>query len=483
MTAAPHTEKPKGSARIFRNFGSLTAGKILGDVFLFFLFVVLSRAFGQEGVGQYSFAMALTGFFMVVADFGLEFLTIKEMSRYTGRLGEYYGSIFMLRLIQAAGASALLLLLLLALPLPYDTKVIVALVGVYQFTYKIMDGFAAVFVAREEMHTAALLTSSLRIVAALLAIGVILLGGGLVIALVVLPVIGCIQVILGYIIVDRRHGPMQLTLSWQYVRDTMSRAVPYALSEFLRQLSTRTDVVLLGFILGASAAGVYNAAYRVIFLLIFLPYFGAMSIFPIASKLYLSAREEFAALYHKALNISILAGVPASFGLWLIAPELITLIFGETFAESIGILRWLAWLLLTFCLKFVMQIFLMACDRQNEMTASQWIAAGIGMVLMVGMIYWRGPEGAAIATLCAEAVLVVLYAIQLRPLLGWPQVRLRLIISAVATASFCLPLVLLHAQSMVLIIPTAIVFYTTTLFLFKEIRRNELQALMCLLRR
>jgi O-antigen/teichoic acid export membrane protein len=46
----------KLSARlIFRNFSFLIVGKTLGDVFTFILFVLLSRAFGQEGIGQYSF--------------------------------------------------------------------------------------------------------------------------------------------------------------------------------------------------------------------------------------------------------------------------------------------------------------------------------------------------------------------------------------------------------------------------------------------
>lgn len=90
----------KLSARlIFRNFSFLIVGKTLGDVFTFIFFVLLSRAFGQEGIGQYSFAMALAGFFWVFAEFGLYNLSIKEMSRHTGDLGEYYGGIFSLRLI------------------------------------------------------------------------------------------------------------------------------------------------------------------------------------------------------------------------------------------------------------------------------------------------------------------------------------------------------------------------------------------------
>ena len=50
-------------------------------MFTFVLFVVLSRTFGQDGIGQYSFAMALTGFFGLFGDFGLYNLSVKEISR------------------------------------------------------------------------------------------------------------------------------------------------------------------------------------------------------------------------------------------------------------------------------------------------------------------------------------------------------------------------------------------------------------------
>ena len=52
-------------------------------LFTFILFVLISRKFGQEGIGQYSFAVGLTGFFAVCADFGLYNYSIKEISAQT----------------------------------------------------------------------------------------------------------------------------------------------------------------------------------------------------------------------------------------------------------------------------------------------------------------------------------------------------------------------------------------------------------------
>jgi hypothetical protein len=55
-------------------------------------------------------------------------LSIKEMSRHTGELGEYYGGIFSLRLTLSIIVLSVLLLALPFLSFPHDTKLIIGLV-------------------------------------------------------------------------------------------------------------------------------------------------------------------------------------------------------------------------------------------------------------------------------------------------------------------------------------------------------------------
>jgi hypothetical protein len=67
-------------------------------------------------------------------------------------------------------------------------------------------------------------------------------------------------------------------------------------------------------LINAAAAGIYNVAYRVIFLLTFAPHFAATAIFPQASRLYATSHSEFKALYHNSLNLIILLGLPIYYG-------------------------------------------------------------------------------------------------------------------------------------------------------------------------
>jgi O-antigen/teichoic acid export membrane protein len=473
----------KRLSRIVRNFGSLALGKTVGDGFTFLLFVVLSRVFGQEGVGHYSFAMALTGFFMVLADFGLYNFSVKEMSRWTGDLGAYYGGIFSVRLVLGTTSLVLMLLLVPFLSLSYEAALAIVLIGAYQVFYTWLNGFAAIFVAREEMHFAGLLELSLRMLTALVSIGVVMAGGSLGTALAVLPIVTFGHLFAAYYLVVRKYGAIQLKLSWSYLTHTLHEAVPYALFIFLRQLSTRTDVILLGFFLSAAAVGVYNAAYRIAFLFMFLSYFIGLTLFPLASRLYVHSRQELATLYHRSLNLVILIALPLAFGLWLVAPDLIHLIFGEDFTGSVSVLRYLTWLIFIMFVKSIMGVFLTSCDRQTERTKGQWIAVWVNVIGNIILIPTLGVKGAAITVLLSESLLVLLFAMRLRDLVGWPRVGSRLVMGAMGTAATCLPFIVrVPTLPLGLAISTSVLLYVSILTLFKEIRQNEIRALLGLLR-
>jgi O-antigen/teichoic acid export membrane protein len=481
MQKIPSEFAQKRTLRIFKNFGFLTAGKVAGDFFTFLLFVVLSRAFGQEGIGIYSFAVAFTGFFVVFVDFGLYHFAVKEMGKYPESLQDYYGAFFLLRLILGIFVLTILSLTVPFLSFSTETKWVIFFIGSYQILYTLVDILAAAFVSREDMHLAGLLGFSLRLVSSLASIIVVYHVGSLVAAIAVLPIVTFAQIFLAFYLVRRKYGKPHLDFSWTRLKSLLSSATPYGLSELLRQLSTRVDVVILGFFLGAAPAGVYNVGYRVIFLIQFIPYFGAIALFPLASRLFLESRDGFEALYHRSLGIIVLLGVPASAGLWLISSDLIGLIFGVEFAESVPVLQLLAWLIFILGLKFIMQIFMMSCDRQVQMMRSQWISAWVNVLGNLTLIPLVGVLGAAIATLVSETVLIILYMIRLKDVLSWPRISSRLAIAIIGTVAFAIPLSVFPFLPLVAMIPIAGLIYVGTLFLFKEIRNSEFQLIFDML--
>lgn len=467
--------KEKGGRKIFLNFSFLALGKMLGDVFTFVLFVALSRAYGPDGIGEYSFAIAFTGFFAVFSDFGLHGLSLKELSRVDGALGPPFSRFFTLRIFLSLSVLILLFIALPFLPFSYESKLILVLVGIYQVLYRVAEGFSVVYIAREEAHISGILELSLRAAITLIGIIVILMGGGLVSAILVFPVITAIQATVSYIILCRRYGKPQIIFSLEVLKKTFHESVPFGFSLILYQLYSRVDVILLGFLISASAAGIYNVAYRIVFMLLFVPHFAAVALTPQVSRLYLSSKTEMSALYTRTMRFVVLIGLPVSAGLWLTAGEVIHLIYGEEFEESILVLQLVSWLIIIFFLSRMMMTFLTCCELQSAATKLQWITAAANVIGNLVLIPKYGVSGAAVATLISESILVLLFILRLKDELGLPDIMSSILISLAGTITFCIVFIFLPSTPLYIVIPGSFILYITVLMLFEDTRKNEIE--------
>jgi O-antigen/teichoic acid export membrane protein len=475
------SQSGKGFKKIFKNFSLLTFGKISGDFFTLILFVVLSREFGKEGIGEYSFAVGLTGLFAVCADFGLYSYTVKEISKDKNAFINHFNRIISLRTIQSAAVFFVLLIVVVFLKFPAESKMIIVLIGIYQIVYSSIDGISAVFIAHEYMHISAVMDASFKIVSSLTAILIALLGGRIVVSLTALPVIAIIMFFAARIVLRKKIGKSKLIFSYDALKETFKHAVPYGTSDFLWQLYARIDVVLIGFILGESAAGIYNVGYRVVFFLFFFARFASVALFPIVSRLYHESKFEFQKMYDKSLSMIIIICLPVSAGLWLIAPKLIELVFGSAFSESAAILRILSGLFIATCVSSIMEVFLMSSDRQVRRAKRQWTATWITIILNAVLIYLYGIEGAAVAVLTCSILLVVFYLFEMKEVIGFPEVMSRLLISLLGVLAFCVPLSFLNHLSIFLMVPAAVFIYLAVILIFKDVRRNELRMFLSLI--
>jgi O-antigen/teichoic acid export membrane protein len=464
----------RGVRKIAQNLGSLITGKVLGDAITFVFFVVLSRAFGQDGIGKYSFAIGLTGFLAVLADFGISSLSIKEMSRIDGSVGNYFGRILCVRFFLTFIVVAAMFALLPLLEFSYETKVIIAIIGIYQIAGSLLGGHTSLFIARQDMHLVGVIEVSRSGFSALFGIILIQLGYGIVVALCALPIVTIVHVLGAHFIVVRKYGKPEIAWNLSEIRKQLKEAIPYGSLLLLNQINTRLDVILLGFFLTIDAVGIYNVGYRIVFMTLFIPRFVGTVLFPIASRFYSESQLELEHLYKKSLNYSCLIGLPAAAGLWLIAPQLVVLLFGEAFSESATVLRYLILVLFLTFFKSIMGVFLTSCDRQEARRNSQFFTACIMIVAAPLLIFYMGIRGAAIATLLSEVLVVALFAYHLRGILGWPKLWPRVAIGGFGTAAFLAILSPFEHLPLFFVIPSAAIIYLGTLLLFTEIRKNEL---------
>jgi O-antigen/teichoic acid export membrane protein len=481
--AAAGVDTQGGWPAIFRNVGLLTAGKIIGDGFTFLLFVALSRAFGAEGIGRYSLAMALTGFVLVLAEFGLNALAVKQLSRHPDSFRDWFGAVLALRLLLAGGGLLLLAGIVPWLPFEYETRLVIALIGVYHALLPLVDGFAGAFVARERMVPAVVLQLSLRITSAVVAIALAFGGYGLVAAVAAIPAMTALHAALGWGWVAAVFGWPRWRAPGQLLRQILLEARHFALSGLLFQVVARIDVVLLAFLLGTAAAGSYNAAYRIVHLGMFVASVASLALLPLASRLHVSSQEAMRSAFGDVIRFALLLAVPAAAGVALVAAPLIDALYGPGFEASARWLRLLALALACSILKSVFEVFLVASDRQRDRVRMQIIAAAVNALALVVMIPLAGVAGAAMVTTLSEGLLAALLGWQLIRLLGRPRLGARAVAAGVGTLAFTLPLAVWPGLPLWLSIAVAVLLYFTVTLVFADVRHAEGASLLRTLRR
>jgi O-antigen/teichoic acid export membrane protein len=185
------------------------------------------------------------------------------------------------------------------------------------------------------------------------------------------------------------------------------------------------DRLLIGRYLGAGALGIYALAYNVM-LAPFTQIAGPLQqvLFPAFSRMR-DDRRRMAAVWIRTTRLVGAISIPALTGLIIVAPDFVSTVLGERWAEATPIIRILAWVGLMQSLQTLNGEILLALGRAGTLLnfTVLWFAASLGAVV-VGL-QW-GIVGVAVSYLVASLFVEPLNAVITARALGisvWMFVR------------------------------------------------------------
>ena len=465
---------PAKATRTVSNLSSLIAGQLLGDLFLFALFILMSQRYGQTGLGTYSFAIALTNIFAGLATFGLHAYSVKELNRSSSP-GELFGAIVATRFVLCAISFAGIWLTTFLLQLDPDLVEIVLMIGIYQLLLTLIDGLLVVYVVQQKMSRAAIVQLAVKAGISISAILLITSGASLRVVLLAFPLTALLGGLIAFRLAAQSFSGFRLSVDVQDFLRILRASLPFAIVAIARRFASRVDVVLLTMLIGVAASGVYSAAYRVVFLMLMAPNFAGWVVMTVvsSSRMGTSDRNVLAEIY----SWSLLIGLPISAGLYLTAPEIVALLFGSEFSASIKPLRILSWLVVMACIASTLIAFLSARDKQHLVMRYQITAAIFSFASNIILIPSLGIQGAAISAIAAESALVFALIRTATKSSGFPIKLSTLTACLAGVSTFFLLRASLDAIVLYWFIPVCMIFYLTVLCLFPSVRNNELNVL------
>jgi O-antigen/teichoic acid export membrane protein len=188
--------------------------------------------------------------------------------------------------------------------------------------------------------------------------------------------------------------------------------MPFALMTMFYVCYFQGPVAVLEWISGGTAAGVYNSAFLVISAISLIPTVIYMRLLmPRLCRWAEHERAVFTSAFHVGVPAMALIGTICMACVLLAAPRLLPLLFGAAYVAGVPALMILA---LSIPVRFVQTVFSSVFVSERDMMRKSGYLAGsalVGLTASVCLVPYAGPIGAAIATVLAETVLLVLHMI------------------------------------------------------------------------
>ena len=318
-----------------RNAVALLACRIGADLLNFLLFLVVSRRFGPEGMGQYGYGFALAGLVYYAATLGIDEYGVREYTRRAPtRRAQLISDLLGTQLCIAIAVIAILsVYLLITLPTPQMLFIIVAMT-----IYQLGAAFAATLfvpaMAEQQMMPPAMINllgrGSAFVVTGLL---ILLFNFSLYAASVAFAGGGVLMALLAFRSAATFDVGLLPNLSAHVVREGARTLWSFAAVGVLGQLLNRIGVIALSLQVGETAAGIYTTGLKLVEVACLPLVFIGIAAYPRLCQAYAQARG-FRKLSGKAVLIGIVLAAVLALTMYFAVPPLLVPVLGNRFAGS-----------------------------------------------------------------------------------------------------------------------------------------------------
>lgn len=218
--------------------------------------------------------------------------------------------------------------------------------------------------------------------------------------------------------VARKLGISALVPSWSMGTRPLRLGAMFFLAAIFVKIYSYIDSFTIKMVLGEGAVGVYSIAYKFAYAFQFLPLAFVGALYP-AMSAQIQDKEALKKTFLQAEWYLALLGAPIVFGLAALAPEIITLVYGERYLAAAPVLQLLLIGLWFIFMDFPVGSLLNASGMQHKKTFTMGIAMVINFVanmIFIRMFNIAGAGYSAILTFITLFFVGFYFARQVIPL-------------------------------------------------------------------
>lgn len=387
------------------------AGKVVSTITGILIISLMTRRLGAAGFGDYSTANAVLQVFALMMDLGINVTfpaMLGERSNDPAFQQRAFASIFTLRVVM----SVVVLLGIAPLvgflwPFPWQVKLaIVALSLSYVF-----PGIQQILIGVQQQRLRMTLSTVAENVGRLTTIAGLLVspyfGWGVVAQCWIISISSAIVFAIN---AWSTHRFLPIRWLWDppFWMTVLKRSWPVGVSIALNLIYYKADALILQYFRPAAEVGVYGAAYRILEVLITIPFLYAGVLLPVLSRTWEERKpQEMSQLISRSLDVMLLLIIPLIVGVRWFGVPMMTFISGPEFAFSGFIARILMLGVAAIYLNTILSHAIVALQAQRKMLPAYALVAALTLAGYLFYIPQAGATAAAWLTVFSEVSILL----------------------------------------------------------------------------
>jgi O-antigen/teichoic acid export membrane protein len=471
-------ESPAADRRIAADITIQIVGRLLNAGLGVVATLILIRALGDDGFGQWATVFAVVEIVGYAGALGLEQLAVRYAATDREREGEWIGAVVSLKFALALLVIPLMLVILFLLSESDEMRATAVITSALMFTGA-LSAARGVFQLRVRNDVSVVILTINSVLWTLAVIALAGASGSMVAFALAFLAVAVVSTGIEFVWAIRTQ-PLRFRGSTQHWGVLLRGGIPLGLAGLVTLAYVRIDGVLVFQIAGADEAGLYAAVYRVLDRAQMIPTAVMTTLFPLLAAAWPADPARVRALVQAAVDNLMVIALPALALTIAASKEIVILLLGDEFEEASPALAVLMGAFVALSFWHLAQSMVIVIGRQRRLIAYTVVALFFNVALNLILIPSYGFMAAAWITLGTE---VLVMALTFGDVLQQTAIRLelrRLLLTALSATLMGLAVAgLLDAGvGVILAASMSLVVYAAALLAFRAVDFNELRGLL-----
>lgn len=479
------------ATKIFYNTVVQIISKIIATVLGLVAIAVITRYLGKFGFGQYTTIITFLSFFGIIADLGLTLVTTQMISQpgvdenlRPGGTSKILNNLFGLRLVSASLFLGLAPLTIIFFPYDPIIKLGVIVTFLSFFFIALNQILVGLFQKKLRMDRVSIAEVVGRIV---LVIGVILavkLNFGLIGIMVATVGASAINFLLHFIF-SRQFVRIKLQFDLVIWWEIIKKSWPLAITIVFNLIYLKADILILSLIKTQAEVGIYGAAYKVIDVLVTIPFMFAGIVLPILTFSWVGKNiDYFKKVLQKSFDFMVILVVPLIVGTQFMGKPIMIMVAGNEFVDSGPVLRILIMAAGIVFLSCIFSHAIIALDKQKKIIGAYVftsLTALAGYLIFIPRFSYMGAAWVTIYSELVIALAAIYYVWKYSNFLPNLKVVIKSILASFVMGIvlyFLPPLFYNSVLRLLLVLLISAFIYFICLYLFKGITKKDVTELL-----